>query len=337
MLAVPVTTHSKSQNGPRPINLVRDTRQVLKLLDITFGRMYGLQGRRVLYDRLSLRQVNPLALSLNIMTSGLIPGFVWEENGQIIGNLTILGSEVPYRYLIANVAVLPNFRRRGIARGLMNEALNYINGRGGRSVMLQVESDNEPAISLYRSLGFHSLGTVNRWQTSASRLRYIPVEADIIGHLRTLGRRDWQAAYNLDRLTVHPDLNWPIPPTPELYKTGIWRSFIDFLNGRRSTTWVSELQSKNDGKRNLIGLASINSEWGRPAWLRIRIDPAWQGKVEIPLINQAIRQLKRMRTSTIRMNHPADDEIISNIVSDASFKIKRSLNIMALDLTQERQ
>ena len=140
MLATPVTAVGRSSSGPRPINMAKDSRQVLQLLDLSFGRRYRSSGQRVLYDRLSLSQTNPLVLRFNMMRSGFIPGFVWEENGQIVGNLTLLGSEVPGRYLIANVAVHPAFRRRGIARGLLQEAVDHIVDQGCRTLMLQVES-----------------------------------------------------------------------------------------------------------------------------------------------------------------------------------------------------
>lgn len=334
MLAVPVTAVGQSSSGPRPINLSRDTRQVLELLDLSFGRWYGSQGRRVLYDRLSLSQVNPLALRLNMMTSGFIPGFVWEEDGRIVGNLTLLGSEVFGRYLIANVAVHPDYRRRGIARALLQEALDHIILWGGRTMMLQVESVNEPAITLYRTSGFHILGTMNRWQASPSNLRYVPVQANSVGQFRTLSQRDWRAAYQLDRAIVHPDLNWPAPPSPDFYKTGLWRSLVDFLNGRKSSAWVAELRPGAKGVRELIGLVSINSEWGRPIWLRTRVNPSWQEEVEPSLLNTAIKHLKRVRGGTIRMNHPADDQLANQLLSDANFRIQRSLTVMTLDITK---
>jgi hypothetical protein len=267
-----------------------------------------------------------------MMTSGFIPGFVWEEDGQIVGNLTLLGSEVPGRYLIANVAVHPDFRRRGIARGILQEALDHIVDQGGRTVMLQVESDNDPAITLYLTSGFHLVGTMKRWQTSSTNLRYVPIQADTVGQVRSIGRRDWRAAYHLDRAIVHPDLNWPVPPTPDFYKTGILRSIVDLLSGRKFNAWITELRTGTSSKQKLIGLISISSEWGRPTWLRIRVDPTWQEEVEPRLMNNAIKYLKRNRSGTVRISHPADDQLANQMLTEANFRIQRSLTIMTLDL-----
>lgn len=55
-------------------------------------------------------------------------GFVWEENGQIIGNLSLIPSTKGGRrvVVIANVAVHPDHRRRGIAHELTQRALQTL-------------------------------------------------------------------------------------------------------------------------------------------------------------------------------------------------------------------
>ena len=100
--------------------------------------------------------------------------------------------------------------------------------------------------------------------------------------------------------------------------------------------WVTEMQiPAANGRSKLIGLVSVSSEWGRPTWLRIRVDPAWYEEVEPPLLNTAIKNLKRSRGGTIKMNHPADDQLTNQLLSDANFRIQRSLTVMTLDLTKK--
>ncbi|GBC71806.1 Ribosomal-protein-alanine acetyltransferase [Candidatus Calditenuaceae archaeon HR02] len=56
---------------------------------------------------------------------------------------------------IVSIAVLPEFRRRGIGRALMQEALNVLkNVYGCDEVYLEVRVTNTLAINLYHSLGF---------------------------------------------------------------------------------------------------------------------------------------------------------------------------------------
>lgn len=59
---------------------------------------------------------------------------------------------------ILNLAVHPRFRRQGIARGLMKRLMyDPANGRV-KIYTLEVRKSNEPAISLYESLGFKKAG-----------------------------------------------------------------------------------------------------------------------------------------------------------------------------------
>ncbi len=56
--------------------------------------------------------------------------------------------------VIADVAVAPDHRRRGLGRALTACALRELHARGARSVSLSVASDNGAAIALYRSFDF---------------------------------------------------------------------------------------------------------------------------------------------------------------------------------------
>jgi len=305
-------------------------------MDISFGRVSVASGQRVLYDRLSISRPNPFAGRLNLASRGMVPGFVWEEDGRIVGNITLLSSEIRDRYLIANVAVHPDYRRQGIARELMNEALNHIKSLAGKTVLLQVESNNDAAISLYESLLFVDLGNMNQWQATGARIRVIPGDSDLRDRLRPLGKHDYRAAFNLDCHSIHPDLNWPNPPPTDFYESGLFRRLTDFLNGRRQAAWVIETTSSDKRKRYLTGLVSISSEWGRPTWLRIRTDPQWQGQNERSLLSTAISHLKRGRSSNIRSNHPAEDELVSQLLSEANFNVRRTLTVMKLELSAKR-
>ncbi|RLE50540.1 MAG: ribosomal-protein-alanine N-acetyltransferase [Candidatus Methanomethylicota archaeon] len=55
---------------------------------------------------------------------------------------------------IISLAVHPHHRRKGIGKLLLNKTLNLLKGLGALTCRLEVREDNEPAISLYRSLGF---------------------------------------------------------------------------------------------------------------------------------------------------------------------------------------
>jgi ribosomal-protein-alanine N-acetyltransferase len=57
-----------------------------------------------------------------------------------------------------SIAVRPARRREGLGRRLLEDFLGLARGMGARSVWLEVRASNEPALRLYRSMGFHTTG-----------------------------------------------------------------------------------------------------------------------------------------------------------------------------------
>ena len=57
-----------------------------------------------------------------------------------------------------NVAVHPDFRRKGIAEALVNTLVENLQKMGSRCLTLEVRASNVPAIALYEKLGFSEIG-----------------------------------------------------------------------------------------------------------------------------------------------------------------------------------
>ena len=57
-----------------------------------------------------------------------------------------------------NVAVHPDYRRKGIAEALVNGLVEALKERGSHCLTLEVRASNEPAKSLYEKLGFSQIG-----------------------------------------------------------------------------------------------------------------------------------------------------------------------------------
>jgi ribosomal protein S18 acetylase RimI-like enzyme len=63
---------------------------------------------------------------------------------------------------IQNVGVVPEYRGRGLGRALMLKALAGFAAAGVRRAFLEVTARNEPAVRMYRALGFRCYRTVYR-------------------------------------------------------------------------------------------------------------------------------------------------------------------------------
>lgn len=66
---------------------------------------------------------------------------------------------------INNLAVLPEYRKGGIATAIIERVLADAARRGAHRATLEVRQSNEPALALYRKLGFAVTGTRRGYYT----------------------------------------------------------------------------------------------------------------------------------------------------------------------------
>lgn len=88
---------------------------------------------------------NPLSLWLVAMEGDKVVGY--------IGSQTVLDESD-----MMNVAVHPDYRRRGIAEALVLALADELITRNSHSLTLEVRASNAPAIALYEKLGFEQIG-----------------------------------------------------------------------------------------------------------------------------------------------------------------------------------
>jgi len=79
---------------------------------------------------------------------------------------------------IQNVAVHPDWRRRSIGRRLVGFALDEGRAAGVPRALLEVRRYNQPAIALYRTLGFREMGLRRRYYADGEDALLMELELD---------------------------------------------------------------------------------------------------------------------------------------------------------------
>ncbi len=126
----------------------------------------------------------------------LLPGLVWEENNKIVGAVLLQRRGSSNHWVVGTVATRPKYRRKGIARKLVEAGLDLIRSRQGETAILDVIENNFPAYKLYESLGFTHF-------TGDSNLEYSPQSVHPAPklsseyQLETTHLLDWTARYQL--------------------------------------------------------------------------------------------------------------------------------------------
>ena len=190
----------------RPLRLPQDFSLFTSLLPATFvypeNESWNVQAdeEQSLADAAkSLRRFWPVIRLMQKLTGGLedlMSGFVWEENQQPVGMINYQRMGITNKWYIANVSVLPEFRRRGIARQMVEAGIEAIKGKHGERIVLDVISDNVPAYHLYESLGFdHYTGSVqmNLMPSSSDNFTKLPDRITV----EALSLSDTQLKYEL--------------------------------------------------------------------------------------------------------------------------------------------
>ena len=79
-----------------------------------------------------------------------------DETGEVLGYLGL--TWVLDQGDIANVAVFPQHRGKGVAKALLRTQLDWARQQGITAVNLEVRPSNAPAIALYRQFAFEEAG-----------------------------------------------------------------------------------------------------------------------------------------------------------------------------------
>jgi [ribosomal protein S18]-alanine N-acetyltransferase len=85
---------------------------------------------------------------------------------------------------VLNIAVAPDYRKKGYASLLLKHAIRLLGERGAKDVFLEVRESNLDAIGLYEKLGFARIGRRKRYYTETN-------EDAIVMRLRLEDGSDW--------------------------------------------------------------------------------------------------------------------------------------------------
>lgn len=103
---------------------------------------------------------NDLACWLVALDGETVTGYV--------GSQTVLGETD-----MMNIAVHPDYRRKGIAQALVNALVDTLKSQGSRCLTLEVRASNEPAQKLYEKLGFSLIGKRPKYYHNPKEDAYI--------------------------------------------------------------------------------------------------------------------------------------------------------------------
>lgn len=305
----------------RRVRLRQDLGAIADLIEIAFGPTMDAGGRSAVREMRALSRAGPLLWLLAVLDRNIRAmsrGYVWIEEGRLVGNVSIYDAGYDNIWVIANVAVHPDFRRRGIATDLMDATLDLAEQHSVGAVMLQVEADNFGARTLYEQLGFRDMRTFTTWR----RRFYLdrPQPLPDMPRITLRGGREWKAEYELAQL-LRPDrrggMGWLRPTRPSTFRKSLLGHLFSGLSFRHHQRWVIR------DHHQVVATMTIENTFGaRFSRVDILVDPDYH--YEEALVNFAIRHLADMGRSLL-IEHPTDDERIVPVMKAYEFEATRHL------------
>ncbi|MEW6084714.1 MAG: GNAT family N-acetyltransferase [Chloroflexota bacterium] len=298
----------------RALNVLRDLSTVADLIELCFSNTMDNDGQRYLNDmRRAGRDEGFLRWANHIAETTSLPlmGFVWEQDGRIVGNSSLIqfrdkGKRV---HLIANVATHPEYRRRGIARALTERTMQHAREKNAAAIWLHVRDDNPGAVKLYADLGFTEIARRTSWILNSDS-PHDQIESDI----RIVPRQPHYWTRQLDWLRrLYPDsIAWYHSWNFDSLRPGFWAWLTNLFMDFDLEQWAAVRGE------DLLGTLTWTPYGGRSGSLYAATDSA-------DALTQLLLHARRVlpRHSTLTMDFPAGE--MTEAITAAGFTARRTL------------
>lgn len=223
----------------------------------------------------------------------IMRGYIWEEDDQVVGLSNVLRSGNTDQWLIGNVSVLPEYRRRGIARQLVAACADYACERGASQITLEVIEQNVPAVTLYESLGFEVFGGESQLEIEPSdAVEDVPLSPDYV--IKPVGLFNWKPSFELAQRVVPETVKKYRPVEPGRFKQPqILRPLLPLLfRAMGSRPHVFEVRRRADDLLVARIGANVRLRSGGINSINITLDPA-HGAIAPALIAFMLRTARQ--------------------------------------------
>ncbi|HHS97608.1 MAG TPA: GNAT family N-acetyltransferase [Chloroflexi bacterium] len=315
-------TLPRRTRGIVPFDPFRHLGQVADLMEMAFAEEMGPVARYILRRMRRMARWGGLGFLLwEAEASGIDPlGFVWLEEGRVVGNISLRRAAYPGGWMIGNVAVHPDWRGRGIGRALVEAALETVEQRGGAWVGLEVREDNLVARRLYERLGFEPVGTT----VELARPAGLPWPKEELPPpalpLRRAKRRESGALYHLAQEGLGRLHREVLEVRPAAYQAG-WEAWLSaWLEGRREDWWVV-----TEGERVVGAVGLLSRRPARYHRIEVLCRVGRQEDLGPSLIRAGVARLSRRRPWATVTVLPGPRRTLEPIFAEFGFRRLRCL------------
>ncbi|MEE4194449.1 MAG: GNAT family N-acetyltransferase [Anaerolineae bacterium] len=261
-------------------------------------------------------------------------GFIWEEAGEPAG-VVFLSSQNKDDWWISTLGVLPAFRRRGIARKLLQHCIDFFKAKQAKRAYLWVIAENFPARSLYENNGFVHFSSDIVFEHPGCEIEEPILPA---GYVEIpLDRFDWKTRHAMATAITPPDVQKASPIQEKDFKTGFLMRLVAPLMDKAEGIKPLGLLYRSATTGEIAGRVEmlLRTRSGGKLHSQTRYVPGHEGLVNF--LFQKILSIAKTENPGLRINVglPAWQVTAVHAAQEAGFKIRMENCEMVLKLENE--
>lgn len=223
----------------------------------------------------------------------LMHGFIYEEDNKPVGLVNYMSPPGrPAEWMIANVTVLPAYRRHGIARKLVNATMSTLGERKAKFILLEVIEENLPAFNLYKELGFSPYASESQYDAPEMKTTHLSLPDG--WSLTPLQDSNWRIRYELALRTIPEKVKQFEPLSEKKFQMPfLLRAFgklFETMGGAKNTRFV--LRAPN-GKTAGTAFRTVRTRPGGVNYAGFILDPEYS-EIASPFIQHVFAEIQRI-------------------------------------------
>lgn len=315
----------------------KDFETIKKIFNVSFDKEYQQRGVDIVNQISRWQKMYPLIKTLSYFPNPYQYVFnvhVYEEDGKILGLVqTSSKNKENTRWHIDNIAVLPEYRGRGIAHELLEFIFDlYSKNKKISQFTLEVDVKNEKVIRLYKSLGFRIYSTVHYYYlTQKGGKEFLKNNKNItlpVG-FRSFKPKDYKQLLSLYEASTPTEIRIAEQKQLNDFKDSIFFNLAIFLKRQLKRSdqqrWVVETPG------GIVAFLEIISQYrDLPHVIRLMTHPGYEDLNE-NLINFSLMFLSKFPPRQIMIAALEHQNPKKEILKSLKFKLVTSDHLMVKD------
>jgi len=321
----------------RPLNLKKDYDQLIPFYDEIFEKELASKGTSVQAMLSDLKRFRPIFKFIGIFSKNykhVFDGFVFENNDNEIVSTVNVGYSGNF-WEIAMVATHPNYRRKGLAKELIEKSLDHAKKHKAKMCVLEVLEENTPAYQLYVNYGFLHFDTKVKMKLpyeKLANLNQLEFPSEYTIQQRKQDKKTNQSMLELEELVTPKSVLEFLPVNKQHYHKPlvirIIRPLVKLLIGIKAERWNILHNDK------LVGVlfADIGRSEKDCHKVELMVDPAHEEKIADQMINYALMHIKNnspLKINTITIERKSNENQI-NSLGKIGFEVFEKDHILGL-------